>query len=135
MQLDVMEPTRIVLAGCWVSLMLVYLLGDVLRIFAGQFTPGKINDTTAQEWMWVVAAVVMVIPIAMILVSLTVPHTPLVWITVIASAFLLLFNVLGLPYRGAFDKLLIVLGFVLNALTIWIALAWRVSDTAVSPAG
>jgi len=29
-----MDPTRIVLAGCWISLMLIYLLGDVLRIFA-----------------------------------------------------------------------------------------------------
>lgn len=135
MQFDVMEPTRIVLAGCWIALMLIYLLGDVIRIFAGQFTPGQINGTPGQGWMWMVATVVMLIPIAMILASLMVPHGPLVWITVIASAFLILFNLMGLPYEGAFDNLLIVLSLLLNGLTIWIALVWRVGEAAASPAG
>ena len=34
-----MDETRIVLAGLWVALMLTYLLGDVLRIFAGDCSP------------------------------------------------------------------------------------------------
>ena len=38
-----MEEVRIVLAGLWVALMLTYLLGDVLRIFAGDFTAGQIG--------------------------------------------------------------------------------------------
>ncbi len=36
-----MEPVRIILSGSWVALMLTYLLGDVLRIFSGSFTPGE----------------------------------------------------------------------------------------------
>ena len=32
-----MADTRIVLSGLWVALMVTYLLGDVLRIFAGDF--------------------------------------------------------------------------------------------------
>jgi len=32
-----MEEVRIILSGLWVSLMLTYLLGDVLRIFSGDF--------------------------------------------------------------------------------------------------
>jgi hypothetical protein len=34
-----MEAPRIVLAGAWISLMLIYLLGDVLRIVAGHYGP------------------------------------------------------------------------------------------------
>ena len=32
-----MVETRILLSGLWVALMLTYLLGDVLRIFSGDF--------------------------------------------------------------------------------------------------
>lgn len=126
-----MDPTRIVLAACWVSLMLVYLLGDVLRIFAGHFTPGRIADRPTADWMWTLAAVVMLLPIAMILVSLLVPATPLVWITVIVAGFLVLFNLSGLPYQGFYDNMLIVVGILLNGVTIWQALAWR-PDVTVS---
>jgi hypothetical protein len=118
---DAVDP-RILLAACWVSLMLVYLLGDVIRIFAGQFTPGRMGDREGAEWMWIVATVVMLVPIAMILVSLTVPRGPLVWITVIAAGFLVIFNLLGLPYPGAFDNILIVVSFAVNGFTIWVAL-------------
>lgn len=124
-----MDPTRIVLAACWVSLMLIYLLGDVLRIFAGHFTPGRMADRPAADWMWTVAALVMLLPIAMILVSLLVPTPALVWITVIVAAFLVLFNLVGLPYQGFYDNMLIVVGILLNGVTIWQALAWRVGAT------
>ena len=32
-----MDAVKITLAGLWVALMLTYLLGDVLRIFSGDF--------------------------------------------------------------------------------------------------
>jgi len=43
-----MVDTRIILSGLWVALMLTYLLGDVLRIFAGDFEPGKICNQVRQ---------------------------------------------------------------------------------------
>lgn len=36
--------TRIILSGLWVALMLTYLLGDVLRIFAGLPTYPSLYD-------------------------------------------------------------------------------------------
>lgn len=66
-----MEDVRIVLAGLWVALMLTYLLGDVLRIFAGDYEPGEIAGQEATQWMWFTAAIVMLIPIVMIVLSLT----------------------------------------------------------------
>ncbi len=35
-----MAETRIILSGLWVAVMLTYLWGDVLRIFAGDAKPG-----------------------------------------------------------------------------------------------
>lgn len=114
-----------ILAGGWISLMLVYLLGDVLRIFSGDAEPGRIGEKPAASWMWVLAALIMLVPIVMITVSLMVPASPLKWITVIVSAALVVFNLTGLPYKGLYDNLLIVVGFAFNALLIWVALAWR----------
>jgi len=38
-----MEERKIKLAALWVVLMLTYLLGDVLRIFSGDFEAGEIG--------------------------------------------------------------------------------------------
>lgn len=119
-----MEDVRVILAGLWVALMLTYLLGDVLRIFAGDFEAGQIQGQEASQWMWALAAVVMLIPITMIVMSLTVAYPAIRWINIAASVFLILFNVVGLPYPGLYDNLLIGVGFVFNGLTVWYAWSW-----------
>lgn len=119
---DAADPVRIVLAACWVTLMLIYLQGDVLRVYAGHYTPGRIEGQSG-EWMWVVAALLMLVPISMILVSLLVPSEPLVWITVAATALMVVVNLAGMPYEGAFDNLLLILSFPLNGFVVWAAFA------------
>lgn len=42
-----MVDVRIILSGLWVALMLTYLLGDVLRIFAGDAVPGEMAGDDA----------------------------------------------------------------------------------------
>jgi hypothetical protein len=118
-----MEDTRIILSGLWVALMLTYLLGDVLRIFAGDFTSGSIDGQEANQWMWVLAAVAMLVPISMVVLSLTVPYPAIRWIVIVASVALVLFNLAGLPYDGLYDNFLIVVGFAINGVAI--VYAWR----------
>lgn len=119
-----MEDVRIILAGLWVALMLTYLLGDVLRIFAGDFEAGEISGREAGQWMWVLAAAVMLIPIAMLVLSLTLGYPAIRWVNVAASIFLVLFNLAGLPYPGVYDNVLIAVGFVFNGLIVWYAWSW-----------
>jgi hypothetical protein len=38
-----MDEMKITLSALWVALMLTYLLGDVLRIFSGDFKAGEIG--------------------------------------------------------------------------------------------
>ena len=119
-----MENSRIILAGIWVALMLTYLLGDVLRIFAGDFKAGEMSGVQASQWMWVVAALFMLIPIVMIVLTLTLPYPAIRWLNIIAPVVLVIFNLFGLPYPGLYDNFLIFVGFVFNALTIWYAWKW-----------
>ena len=118
------EPVRLVLAGLWVALMLTYLLGDVLRIFAGDFTSGQMDGEPAAPWMWTMAAGVMLVPIVMVVASLLVPYPAIRWTTIVLSVGLVLFNIVGLPYDGLYDNILIIVGFIWNAMLVWFAWSW-----------
>ncbi len=122
-----MVEARIILSGLWVALMLTYLLGDVLRVFAGDFVAGEMDGKPVSPALWVVAAVVMLIPIVMLVLSLTLGYPAIRWATIVASVFLVLFNLVGLPYDGLYDNFLIVVGFVFNALIVWHAWNWQVA--------
>lgn len=104
--------------------MLTYLLGDVLRIFAGDFTSGEIDGEPATQWMWLLAAAFMLIPIVMLVLTLTVAYPSIKWISIVAAVFVILFNLAGLPYPGAYDNALIGVGFVINGVTIYYAWTW-----------
>jgi hypothetical protein len=121
-----MGDTQVKLAALWAALMLTYLLGDVLRIYAGDFKPGEgIGGMRMTQGMLLGIAVLMLIPILMILLSLTLNHPLNRWANILVAAFFFLFNLVGLPtYPGAYDKFLIAVGLVFNLLTIWTAWKW-----------
>jgi hypothetical protein len=118
-------PVQITLAAIWVCLMLTYLLGDVLRIYSGDFKAGEIGGLHFSQKMWLGIAVLMVIPIVMVFLTLTLSYPVNRWANIIVAAFFFLFNLVGLPtYPSAYDKLLIVVGLVFNVLTVWTAWNW-----------
>jgi hypothetical protein len=120
-----MQEIPIRLAAMWIALMLTYLLGDVLRIFAGDFKPGEIGGVRATQATWLAASALMLVPIVMVIVSVTFDGQVARWAHVVAAVGLLLFNIVGLPtYPGLYDKALIVVGLAINALTIWTAWGW-----------
>jgi len=120
-----MVDTRILLSGLWVALMLTYLLGDVLRIFAGDFEPGRIGSMQPSQAIWMGAALLMLIPIVMVVLTLTLKYPAIRWVTIVAAIVLFLFNIVGLPtYPSAYDKFLIAVSLVFNALTVWYAWRW-----------
>ena len=122
---DTMPDTRVVLAGLWVALMLIYLLGDVLRIFAGDMQPGKLaGGVEATPTMGLLIAVIMLVPIAMLVLPLTVADPAIRWVTIVAAVAVALFNVVGLPYPGAYDNFLIVVSIVFCGLIVWYAWTW-----------
>lgn len=119
-----MDEVRIILSGGWIAIMLTYLLGDVLRIFAGDFTPGEIDGVKATQAVWMGAALVMLVPIVMLVLSLIAPYPAIKWTNAVVAALLVIFNLAGLPYPGLYDNFLIVFSFVFNGLIIWYAWTW-----------
>jgi predicted ferric reductase len=120
-----MAETRIVLSGLWVAVMLTYLWGDVLRIMAGDVEPGTLMaGMQATQGMLLLIAMIMLIPIIMVVLTLTIPYPAIRWVNIVVAVLVVVFNLLGLPYKGAYDNLLIVVSFVFNALTVWYAWKW-----------
>jgi len=120
-----MQDTRIILSGLWVAIMLTFLLGDVLRIFAGDFETGKLaGGYQPTQGMWLLIAVIMLIPIVMVVLTLTLPYPAIRWVNIVAAIFWVVFNLAGLPYKGAYDNFLIFVSIVFNALIVWYAWRW-----------
>jgi len=120
-----MVDTRIILSGIWVALMLTYLLGDVLRIFSGDFKAGEIGGMQATQAIWFGAALLLLIPIVMVVLSLTLKYPAIRWVSIVAAIILFGFNLIGLPtYPSAYDKFLIIVGLGFNVLIVWYAWKW-----------
>jgi hypothetical protein len=124
-EVSVMVDVRITLAGLWVSVMLTYLLGDVIRIFAGDFTVGQLAGRPAGQGMWLLVAVIMLVPILMVALSLTLPYPAARWTSIVVAVLLIVFNLFGLPYKGLYDNFLIIVSFVFCGLIAWFAWTWH----------
>ncbi|MEJ2709786.1 MAG: DUF6326 family protein [Anaerolineales bacterium] len=120
-----MEDVKITLSALWVALMFTYLLGDVLRIFSGDFQAGAIGDMQVTQGMFLGMAILFVVPIAMIVLSLTLKQPVNRWANIIVAIIFFVFNLIGLPtYPSAYDKFLIVVSLVFNVVTVWYAWRW-----------
>lgn len=119
-----MSKTRIILAALWVVVMLIYLLGDVLRIISGDAAKAM-AEMQFNQFAWLGIAVLMLIPILMVFLTLVIPQPASRWANIIAAGFFFLFNLVGLPtYPSAYDKFLLVVSMVFNLVTIWYAWNW-----------
>lgn len=120
------EDVRIYLAALWVMLMLTYLLGDVLRIFSGDFQPGEIDGVSVGQAAYLGIAILMLIPIVMIFLSLTVSYPAVRWVNIAVAIGFFGFNLIGLPtYPSLYDKFLLAVSLVFNAMTVWYAWHWH----------
>ena len=120
-----MPEVQIKLAGIWVTVMLIYLLGDVLRLFSGDFVAGEIGGQPMSQGVWLGIAALMVIPALMVFLTLIFPQPANRWVNIIVAVIFFLFNLVGLPtYAGRYDQFLIAVSLVFNGLTVWYAWNW-----------
>jgi hypothetical protein len=123
------EGVRIKLSALWVALMLTYLLGDVLRVFSGDFVAGEVGSMQMGQGLYLGMAILLMIPVVMVYLSLTLPFKANRWANIILAIFFFGFNLIGLPtYPAAYDRFLIVVGLAFNLLTVWVAWKWPAQD-------
>jgi hypothetical protein len=124
-----MDEVKIKLSALWVALMLTYLLGDVMRIFSGDFVVGEMAGMQASQGLFLGMAALFVIPILMVFLSLTLNYPINRWANIIAAIIFFIINLIGLPgYPSAYDKFLIIVGLLFNVLAVWYAWKWPKQD-------
>lgn len=120
------EGTQFRLSAIWISLMLTYLLGDVMRIFSGDFIAGDMVGAQTSQGLYLGMAILFVIPIFMVFLSLTLKYGINRWANMIIAVVFFIINLIGLPgYVSLYDQFLIIVGLVFNLITIWTAWKWR----------
>ena len=116
--------TKIILSATWIVVMLIYLLGDVLRIISGDVARDMAGKNF-NHWVYLGMAVLMLIPILMVFLTLVLPQPASRWANIIVAGFFILFNLVGLPtYPSLYDKFLLTVSMVFNSVTIWYAWNW-----------
>lgn len=122
---DIMDAIQIQLAGLWIATMLVYLLGDVLRIFSGDHE-AALAELQLGKRMWLGISVLMVMPIVMIVVTLLLTNQGINQVAnIVVAIFFFLFNLVGLPtYPSAYDRFLLVVSMIFNVITVVLAWGW-----------
>jgi hypothetical protein len=119
-----MLDTRIILSGSWITVMLIYLMGDVLRIYSGDaLRIAEGQQFTGLQWM--LAAILMVIPISMVFASLVLPQPINRWANILVAVGFFLFVLADMrSYPSAYDKFLLIVSLGFNGATVWYAWNW-----------
>jgi len=120
-----MLDTRIILSATWVVVTLIYLYGDVLRIYHDGNKEKTLANMQLNQFVWLGIAILMLTPIIMVFLNLVLPQSVSRWANIIVAAFFFLFNLVGLPtYPPLFDKFLLAVSLVFNVVTVWYAWKW-----------
>lgn len=122
-----MDATLIKISAAWICTALIFLLGDVLRIFKGDFVMGEIQGTKITQSMMMFIAGLMVIPILMVFLNLVLPKDINKVANIVVAGFFFLFNLVGIPsYQGHYDKFLLAISLIFNLLVIGYSMNWIV---------
>jgi hypothetical protein len=78
--------TKIILSVTWIVVMMIYFLGDILRIISGDVVRGMAGRNLTQ-WVYLAMAVLMLIPILMVFLTLVLPQPASRWTNIIAAGF------------------------------------------------
>jgi len=120
-----MLNTRIILSATWVVATLIYLYGDVLRIYHSSDMAKALADMKLNQFVWLGIAILMLTPILMVFLTLVLPQPVSRWSNIIVAVFFFLFNLVGLPtYPPLFDKFLLAVSMGFNVVTIRYAWNW-----------
>jgi len=120
------EDGKIKLSLLWVAAMFSWAYGDLMRMYSGDYIPGELGGFLATQEMWLVSSILMMIPVAMIFLSLTLKEKANRWANIIIGIFFTGYGLIGLPaYTSAYDQFLIIVGLVFTALIVWYAYKWK----------
>ena len=126
-----MEDVQITISALWVAVMLSSLMGDVLRFYEPgiikQIIAGEVEGMQQTRKGLLLSAITMVIPIVMVVLSLTLNYNANRWANIILSIFFFGFTLIWLLVKPppAYKIFLGSVGLVSNALIVLYVYLWK----------
>lgn len=115
-----MEFTLIKISALWICTALIFLLGDVLRIYKADVTLGEIEGKKATQIMFMGIAILMVLPILMVFLNLVLPLEVNKIANIVVAGLFFLLNIFSIhTYKGHYDKFLLAVSLIFNILVIY----------------
>jgi hypothetical protein len=115
---------RVIVSGIWAVQMFIYLLGDILRIYSGDIR--LLDDQPQHSNQWLFAAIIMLVPISMVLLSLLLPHRMNRVVNTIAALCFGLFIIADMgSYPGLYDRFLFAVSLGLYAGLLLFVARWN----------
>jgi hypothetical protein len=75
--------------------------------------------------LWMISAITMTVPVVMLILSLILPYNANQWANIIVAAFFFLYTLVGVGrYAWAYDRFLLLVSMLANALTVWYTWKW-----------
>jgi hypothetical protein len=125
-----MEDVRIIISALWVSVMFLYVYGDIKTLYKTGFIEdliaGKAGGMKVNQGFLLVSALLMMVPALMIFLSLTVSYPVIRWVNIVLGVFYSGVMVATMLMKGTWAYY-IVFGIVEVALTatiVWYAWTW-----------
>ena len=79
---------------------------------------GELEGKPMSQKVYFGMSIIMVIPIVMVVLTMTLDYAMNKWLNIIVAIFFILFNLVGLKGYKAYDKFLLIVSLVFNILTI-----------------
>ena len=126
---EVKINVKMKLAGLWISAMFCWIYGDLLRIYSGDYLVGGDirGDLIAPEKLWLVSAITMIVPGAMVFLSLALKAKTNRTVNIVLGIFYTCYSLtafFGGGYPSAYDNFLLLVGILFTALVVWYAWRW-----------
>jgi hypothetical protein len=117
-----MDPLNLRLAILWIVVMLIYFLGDVLRIISGDVKLGEMDGKPFTQGVLMAMALMMLVPILMVYLSIVLPDSINRWVNIIVAGAWIILNLTTLRgYPGWYDRFLLAVSMIFNGITIYYA--------------
>ena len=123
-----MDDIRIKLSALWIARMLTGIQGDVIRLMDPAVLEDIISGETAVPVTAEVLAsmgILMLIPIAMVFLSLELKYKPTRWLNIIIAVIFIAIDGIGFIMPRPLYENVMGIGYVLFcALIVWFAFKW-----------
>ena len=130
-----MVDTRIIISGLWISVMFLYVYGDLKTFYKTGLIEGiiagKAGGIKITQVFLLGSSILMAIPAVMVFLSLTLTYPVIRWANIILGIFYTGFMLITmlLPGAWAYYIFLGIVEVVLTALIVWHAWKWPKQTT------